>query len=253
MSPREAKYRKEEVLAEIVEAYLETGVPVSSQQVVERGLECSSATIRNIMAELTEEGYLIQLHTSSGRVPTEKAYRYYLDYVLDAGIERMKDRSLKRHLTRAERQIEEEAKRRESVEDLLRITADLISELAHQTGMSVVWGRRDVYLHGRNYIIDYQEFQDLKKLKDLLTLFEAVDVLYDIFWRDLRDRVDVFIGEEIGIPELRECSMLISYCGKVEEKETRLGLVGPMRMDYAKNITLLEEISKELEELWKDF
>ncbi len=253
MSPREAKYRKEDVLAEIVEAYLETGMPVASQQIVERGLECSSATIRNIMAELTEEGYLVQPHTSAGRVPTEKAYRYYLDYVLDVGADRFRKRSLKREISRAEKEIEEEARRAESFEDLLRITADLISELAHQTGMSVVWGRKDVYLHGRNYIVDYQEFQDIKKLRDLLTFFEMEEALYELFWRDLRDRVDVFVGEEIGVPELRECSMLISYCGKVGEKETRLGLVGPMRMDYAKNITLLEEISKELEDLWKEF
>ncbi len=253
MSPREAKYRKEEVLAEIVEAYLETGVPVASQHIVERGLECSSATIRNIMAELIEEGYLVQPHTSAGRIPTEKAYRYYLDYVLDLGAERVKKRILKRDITKAEREIEKEAKRVESVEELLRITADLISELAHQTGMGVVWGRRDVYLHGRNYIVDYQEFQDIEKLRALLTLFEMEDLLYELFWRELRDRVDVFLGREIGVPELKDCSMLISYCGKVGEKETRLGLVGPMRMDYAKNITLLEEISKELEELWKDF
>ncbi len=113
MCPREAKYRKEDVLAEIVEAYLETGIPVASQHVVERGLECSSATIRNIMAELTEEGYLVQPHTSAGRIPTEKAYRYYLDYILDAGIERIKKRD--RKIKRAEEMIEEKARETESM------------------------------------------------------------------------------------------------------------------------------------------
>ncbi len=249
MCPREAKYRKEDVLAEIVEAYLETGIPVASQHVVERGLECSSATIRNIMAELTEEGYLIQPHTSAGRIPTEKAYRYYLDYMLDAGIERIKKRD--RKIKKAEEIIEEKARETESMEELLKITADIISELAHQTGMSVVWGHKDVYLHGRNYIVDYQEFQDINRIRELLTVFEMSELLYELFWRDLRDRVDVFIGEEIGMPETRDCALLISYCGKVEGREARLGLLGPMRMDYARNIALLEEVSRELEDLWR--
>ncbi len=251
MSPRGPKYRKEEVLAEIVEAYLETGIPVASQLIVERGLNCSSATIRNIMAELTDEGFLVQPHTSAGRVPTEKAYRYYLDYILDVTADTMKEKYVE--IETAEEQIEKQAKDIDSVEELLRITADVISELAHQTGMSVVWGRKDVYLHGRNYIIDYQEFQDIKKIRDLLTIFEMEEILYEMFWRDLRDRVDVFIGKEIGLPETQDCALLISYCGRINDREARLGLLGPMRMDYAKNISLLEEISKELEELWKQF
>ena len=249
MCPREARYKKEDILAEIVEAYLESGIPVASQSIVERGLSCSSATIRNIMAELTEEGFLIQPHTSAGRVPTEKAYRYYLDYVLDLGA----DRRVNRKVKQAEKEIEQTAERAESIDELLKITADIISELAHQTGMSVVWGSKDIYMHGRNYIVDYQEFQDIQKIKELLTILESEDVIYEIFWRDLRDRVDVFVGEEIGLPETRDCSLIISYCGKAGDRETRLGLLGPMRMDYEHNISLLDEISRELEELWKRF
>ncbi len=250
MCPREAKYRKEDILAEIVEAYLELGVPIASQLIVERGLSCSSATIRNIMAELTEEGFLAQPHTSAGRIPTEKAYRYYLDYIVEVGPER---RKVDKDVRRAEKEIEKSAEQVDRIDELLKITADIISELAHQTGMGVVWGNKDIYMHGRNYIVDYQEFQDIQKIKDLLTVLESEDVIYEIFWRDLRDRVDVFIGEEIGLPETRDCSLIISYCGKINDRETRLGLLGPMRMDYERNIALMQEISRELEELWDRF
>ncbi len=251
MSPREPKYRKEEVLAQIVEAYLETGVPVSSKLIVERGMDCSSATVRNIMAELTDEGYLIQPHTSAGRIPTQKAYRYYLDYILDVGIQRFIRGKIESELERVQEEIEDVARKVESVQDLLSTTVNLISELAHQTGMSVVWGYNNIYVHGRSFLIDYQEFQDIEKIRKLLSAFEMEDVLYEIFWKDLRDRVDVFLGKEIGVKGMEECALVISYCGRVGNREVRLGLFGPMRMDYVKNVSLLEQVSHELEELWQ--
>ncbi|MBZ5605629.1 MAG: heat-inducible transcriptional repressor HrcA [Acidobacteriia bacterium] len=71
--------RTKEVLHEIVEAYIETGEPVASRSIARRRRDpLSAASIRNIMADLDDEGYLCQPHTSAGRVPTEKAYRSYV-------------------------------------------------------------------------------------------------------------------------------------------------------------------------------
>jgi heat-inducible transcriptional repressor len=70
--------RKAEVLRSIVQAYIETGEPVASRTISKgRRSPLSPASIRNVMADLVEEGYLSQPHTSAGRVPTEKAIRYY--------------------------------------------------------------------------------------------------------------------------------------------------------------------------------
>ena len=72
--------RKKKVLQAIVEKYINTAEPVSSNSLThEQGLECSSATIRNEMAELEKSGYLDKTHTSSGRIPSAKGYRYYVD------------------------------------------------------------------------------------------------------------------------------------------------------------------------------
>ncbi|HYZ93900.1 MAG TPA: heat-inducible transcriptional repressor HrcA [Actinomycetota bacterium] len=72
--------RKEEILREIVEAYIKRGEPVGSKAVADgTDLGVSSATIRNEMAILEREGYISHPHTSAGRVPTDKAYRYYVD------------------------------------------------------------------------------------------------------------------------------------------------------------------------------
>jgi heat-inducible transcriptional repressor len=71
--------RHQEVLNCIVRAYIETGEPVGSRTISRRRADSlSPASIRNVMADLGEEGYLAQPHTSAGRVPTEKAFRYYV-------------------------------------------------------------------------------------------------------------------------------------------------------------------------------
>jgi heat-inducible transcriptional repressor len=74
--------RREEILRALVEEHIRTGEPVSSRAVLERAhLNVSAATVRNDLAVLEQEGYLIQPHTSAGRIPTATAYRYYVDHL----------------------------------------------------------------------------------------------------------------------------------------------------------------------------
>lgn len=77
--------RRDEVLRALVEEHIRTGEPVSSKTVLEStGLPVSGATIRNELAALEREGYAVQPHTSAGRVPTARAYRYYVDHLSPA-------------------------------------------------------------------------------------------------------------------------------------------------------------------------
>ena len=73
--------RQEEILREIVETYIKTFEPIPSKALVEK-FNCSSATIRNDMAELEDLGFLEKEHTSSGRIPSEKGYKYYVDKLM---------------------------------------------------------------------------------------------------------------------------------------------------------------------------
>src|SRR5690554_3283182 len=73
--------RQKKILKIIVEDYIKTAKPVGSKSICKL-LKCSSATIRNEMALLEEIGYLEKTHTSSGRVPSEKGYRYYVDTLM---------------------------------------------------------------------------------------------------------------------------------------------------------------------------
>ena len=88
LKPEVAKQRKEKILRWVVQQFVENRRPIGSQLLADSALkDISSATIRNIMKDLEEEGYLYQPHTSGGRIPTDKAYRYYVDYL--TGMQRM--------------------------------------------------------------------------------------------------------------------------------------------------------------------
>ena len=80
----ELSERKKQILKAIVESHINLGEPVGSKYLTEtKQLTCSSATIRNEMAELEEMGYLEQPHASSGRVPSELGYRFYVDSLVE--------------------------------------------------------------------------------------------------------------------------------------------------------------------------
>ena len=79
----EPSARKQKILAEIVERFIQSGEPVGSKSLLSaEGLSVSSATVRNDMAELTEKGYIVQPHTSAGRIPTQTGYRFYVDNIM---------------------------------------------------------------------------------------------------------------------------------------------------------------------------
>src|SRR5262245_20338109 len=80
----EANERSRRVLAALVREFIVSGEPVASSVLVSAaGLGVSSATVRNIMARLEAEGFILQPHTSAGRVPTDRGYRFYVDLLLE--------------------------------------------------------------------------------------------------------------------------------------------------------------------------
>ncbi len=121
--------RKKRVLQAIIEEYINTAEPVSSAAItINHGLNCSSATIRNDMAELEKEGYLDKPHTSAGRVPSAKGYRFYVDELLnDENISLDEIQFIK---SRLETKVNE-------IEDLTKITTNTISELTHYATVAI--------------------------------------------------------------------------------------------------------------------
>ncbi len=121
--------RERQVLQAIIEEYINTAEPVSSGSIVSRyNLEYSSATIRNDMAELEKQGYIEKTHTSSGRIPSAKGYRFYVDELLnDENISLDEIQYIKSQL---ETKVDE-------IEELTKIATNTISEITHYTTVAI--------------------------------------------------------------------------------------------------------------------
>jgi len=121
--------RSRQILEAIIEEHIITAQPVGSRTLTRSTISLSPASVRNVMAELEELGYLRSPHTSAGRVPTEKAYRYYVDALLRVN-------SLDRV---SQDRIEQQYQRRGlQMAELLREASRTLSSLAHYTGLVMV-------------------------------------------------------------------------------------------------------------------
>ncbi len=121
--------RKKKILQAIIEEYINTAEPVSSGSIVNKyGLKLSSATIRNEMAELEKVGYIEKQHTSSGRVPSAKGYRLYVDELLNDNNISLEE--IKYIKSKLETRVNE-------IEELTKITTSTISEITHYTTLAI--------------------------------------------------------------------------------------------------------------------
>ena len=119
--------RDRKVLQAIIMNYIQTAQPVGSRIVSKKSkMGLSPATIRNVMADLEEIGFLVQPHTSAGRVPTDRAFRFYVDSILNM-----------RRLTPEEREQIEKSLQEESlgINEIMKRTSHLLSLLSRQTGV----------------------------------------------------------------------------------------------------------------------
>ncbi len=121
--------RKTAILAAVVQEYIGTAQPVGSGSIAGRPeIAVSSATVRNELAVLESEGYLVQPHTSAGRIPTDKGYRYFVDHMTKPGqLDQMTQRQVGEFFAAAHGRLEE----------LLVRTTDLLAELTHSAAVVV--------------------------------------------------------------------------------------------------------------------
>ena len=121
--------RKKQILQAIIEEYIQTAEPVSSNSIVQKyGLNYSSATVRNEMADLEKEGFLDKPHTSAGRIPSAKGYRFYVDELLK------EDNISLEEVVYIQSKLQTKVNQ---MEDLTRITTNTLSEITHYPTVSI--------------------------------------------------------------------------------------------------------------------
>ena len=326
--------RKYRILQAIIDDYIMTAIPVGSRTIskkYEMGL--SSATIRNEMSDLEELGYLDQPHVSAGRIPSAKAYRLYVDKLLQDGILPNGDSdSISDYFQVRARQME----------DVISHTAKVLSGLTHYTavvmsprrtemrirniqlvpvstssalavivtdggvlrdamipigsqmdpdtlytisrnltemvsGMSLTEAIRflssqpregvvssltellgsmenetaktQIALGGQSNILNFPEYNDIEKAKGFLSVLETKDRLVELLSDHGEMDFTVRIGQETGIPEWNDCSLVTASYRLGDHTRGTIGVIGPVRMQYGKVLGILNSIGQQLTNL----
>ncbi len=232
--------RQKNILEIVIREYIKSAVPVSSVYIERRyGLGVSSATIRNELYELIEKGYLYQPHTSAGRVPTDKGYRFFVN-LLD-----------EREARELEHRLEEEIERmRKEVEGRMHFLRELTRFLAQtSSGLAVSYFPRDSILlrEGWEELLKDPEFNDVESVRNFMEMVGEFEDNIDSFMGDQeKDCIRIYIGSEAPFERKYDFSVLVSPC-RVSRRKGFFAIMGPKRMPYDKNIRLAESVIRFLE------
>lgn len=220
--------RQQNLLKIITTEYIKTAQPVSSKFITEAGkFKLSSATIRNEMAELEHQGYIYHPHTSAGRVPTEKGYQFFVDNFL-------KDFSLPRKQQEILDETLKSFKRFEPV--VIKQLAKQMAELSDGT-VFVAFAKNDFYYTGLSNLFSQPEFIEQKLVYNLSQVIDHLDLVIKEIYQDISSKVQISIGKQN--PFSQDCgSVLTKY--KTAEETGIFGILGPIRMDYQNNFSLVQ-------------
>jgi len=235
--------RKQKILGAVVNDYLQSAEPVSSDKIYRKYMrDISPATIRNEMAELEEDGFLKHPHTSSGRVPSDLGYRYFVNQLMKL-----------RGLTHKEIQfIEMEYKKAgKNVEELLHTTLKIASTLSHLLAVTTAPKMPfKVISSGMTNMIKQPEFNDTEHIKNILSVIEREDLIEHIVGESAKDdAITIRIGSEIKHKKIKDCSIVVSRYDLFGESVGTISIIGPTRMTYSKITSVVDTISKTLRDI----
>ena len=340
----ELSNRKKQILKAIVESHIELGEPIGSKSLMQLpGISCSSATIRNEMAELEELGYLEQPHTSAGRVPSQLGYRFYVDQLIEHYA-----------MTKNEiAQIDRILKSKTAELDQILLTASkLASAMTNYTGLAVKPGRSsavitrfetayideynfvlimisasgnviskhirmtspkpqsvvarlasvlnetvinlpadalnmsvmlrleeemgadaeliapiiktiyttltesdggELQLTGIGNLLQYRDYESPEQLGDLLGTLEQKDEILKLVSEKQNDDISVLIGSESSVKVMNNSAIVFKPIVRDGKTLGVIGVLGPLRMDYAKVLETIERLCGSVGEIMDEY
>lgn len=227
--------RQLQILGAIIQEYVATAEPVASKVIVDKyGFDISPATVRNDMVFLEEAGLLRQPHTSAGRVPTEDGYRLFLERFV-----RSKDTG------RVSQPLRKALEGHTEPQDQMRRLAKSLSELTGQAALMAVDSTWNYYT-GLSQLMENPEFANVAVLKEFSKAVDRMDeVMVDVF-ADTSKEMNVWLGDEN--PFGHDLATLLVRYRLPGGQIGIIGLIGPQRMDYERNMQLLEQAKELLNE-----
>jgi len=227
--------RSSQLLRAVVKRYINTAQPVASTHLAEEGtFSLSSATIRHILNRLQQEGYLDQPHTSSGRTPTDRGYRHYVDQLGSTLIN-------KKRLLALSKKIQSMS---DQYRTLPRTAAMFLSNYTHTPAVVAWLSTGEVQEAGINELLSQTTKDDLETICETATVLSNLDNYLNSLAELTSEEVAVFIGCENPFLTTSRTSILVrSLTNKNNERYVMI-IVGPKRMSYDRNIEILELMSQ---------
>jgi len=271
MLKKEMDSRRDQVFDIIVRSYVDTAEPVGSRTIsrlYSAGL--SPASIRNVMADLEDEGLIHQPHTSAGRVPTEKGYRYYVDSLMEP-----------EELSSREKEwVHNELAKVRTAEALVERVSKVISKLTENAALMYVKNFKrvsflshlleelvasqrlndfleeesEISMEGLFRLLEQPEFRDAQKVRLFLRAYDERDNFLEIFVKDLdQEGVQIHIGRENHLGDLEDVSFVVKdwYLGGAPIGG--VAVVGPTRMKYGRVVSVIDFVADSMTEAVKRF
>lgn len=228
----ELSERQTIILKAILTEHIKTAEPVGSHILADKhGLDLSTASIRNEMAGLEDAGYLEKPHTSAGRVPTVKAYRFYIQNLMrDIEAPKHDRETIKKAITTVH-----------SPTERLKAVARAIADLCDNTTI-VGFARRDVFYTGLTNLFQQPEFAEHVSILSVSSVVDHLDDVVASIFDDVSDEPQVFLGNDNPFGE--ETGVLLAKLHP-RSSEHLFGILGPVRMPYDHHLALLR-YTKEL-------
>lgn len=228
--------RQVQILSSIIEQYAEVAAPVGSVTLAKL-FHVSSATIRSEMVKLEELGFIEQPHTSAGRIPTDKGYRFYVNLLtqneevpqLDRGARAIEAR-VAHSGQRADRAI------RSAVDSLVDLTGNL--------GLATIGD--ELYLSGMGNLFSQPEFLQGANVQSVARLLDNLEP----WLREAspNEPLNVYIGTENPIGKTSGATLIISRFRSPYSDSSYIGVLGPTRQSYARVMRLVRQTGAMLEE-----
>ena len=239
--------RQTQILVAIIEQYAEVASPVGSVTLAKL-FEVSSATIRSEMAKLEELGLITQPHTSAGRIPTDKGYRFYVNRLTEenqGGDEQiLLNASNSKDNLRGFRAISSRVSaQNDRADHAIRSAVDSLVEITGNLGLATIGDQ--LYMNGIYNLFSQPEFESGEAVQSVAQLLDNLEP----WLREVapNEPLNVYIGSENPIGKSSGASLIISKFESPFSENSYIGVLGPTRQNYGKVVRLVQKTGEFLE------
>ncbi|SRR6266568_7965185 len=226
--------RQKQILCAIIEQYAEVAVPVGSVTLAKL-FGVSSATIRAEMVELEHLDYIAQPHTSAGRIPTDKGYRFYVNRLGESADVPAEHRG--------ERALSARVQDGGMPERTIRNAVDTLVELTHNLGLATIGNQ--LYISGLSNLFGQPEFMNGNQVQQVARLLDNLEP----WLREAapNEALSVYIGRENPVGRAAGCTLIISKFHSPYSDRSYIGMLGPTRQSYRDVMQLVRHAGQALE------